>query len=267
MKRLAVFSIVALMVVIITVKPLPIPAQAQMLQAIVGGGANTKNLVGQWLVNEGGAATTVLDQSGHGNTGTWTGTASCTGSYYTTGYVLSYAGCPLGASYVALSQTTGFPIGSAARSMSAWIYMTSVPSTWAGILAYGTTVTREGSILGVNVSSSKGYLQFSGYSDDFNSNLQIQLNTWYLALFTYTAGADFSGMKLYLNGSTYTSSGGQGLNTINSTQRIGFHISNTLNKFPGYIEDVRLCSVAMGSQSAAALLANGPGGPNECFTN
>jgi hypothetical protein len=52
---------------------------------------NPSGIVGYWPLNE-GSGTIAYDQSGNGNNGTWNGSTSTNGTYYTGGKVGSYAG-------------------------------------------------------------------------------------------------------------------------------------------------------------------------------
>ncbi len=109
--------------------------QSHILAAMYAGGGAQSTLnppfAGWWPLNEGGSATTALDQSGNGDNGTWHG-APTGGSFYTTpgiataycGYFGPYTGNPNGI-YIQLAS----PVALAGDfSLCAWIYPISTPT-------------------------------------------------------------------------------------------------------------------------------------------
>ena len=215
------------------------------------------NLVGWWPLNEGGAATTAIDKSGNGNTGTWYGTQSCTGSYYTTGLSpLVYAGCFDGS-------TNSVNVGSSASlnpitafTMSAWV-KPSFSST--GSSGEHEIISRDDATLGrvydlqYNDNGSNGWaIWISPYIEAYY-NAPVVAGTWYHICVSGTATG---GGGLYLNGvqeaapTVFTMSSSTGPTEIGARSYSGYP-----SPWAGDIEDARIYN---DMESCPAIYAAGP---------
>ena len=105
-----------------------IACEAGALCSAVGSAAYTISSLGlvfNMPLNEGGAATTAID-SVSGNNGTWSGTKSCSGSYYIN--LPPNVGCFDGSTnYITLTSNTGLNL-TTNFSVVAWVYYTGTPT-------------------------------------------------------------------------------------------------------------------------------------------
>jgi prepilin-type N-terminal cleavage/methylation domain-containing protein len=94
-------------------------------------------LVGYWNFEERSGSST-LDQSGNGNTGSWTGTPTGNnGTYYTGGKVGSYAGYFDGSTdYVDLSSSALASSSPSVVTIAVWVNISSWPAAWPGIVDF-----------------------------------------------------------------------------------------------------------------------------------
>lgn len=218
--------------------------------------ASGRGLVAYWPVDEGGG-TQVLDDSGSGNNGTWSGDAVGTSGYYSPGKVESWAGTIDGSTTYANVGTSSLPLGNAARTITAWFLTYSQNGGFSGgngcglgadaegdIFSYGTQTTGQQFRLGV----SGGKLVFKGYADNYLPSLSVSTGTWNFAAVVYYGNTT---VALWLNGASFTGSlTGSTLDTVlpGSLQAlIGAGSGGGQCNLDGYVDDVRVYDYALPS--------------------
>ncbi len=132
-------------------------------------------------------------------------TGSCAG--YLPQYVAQFNGQT---SYVSTG-TTNLPLGSSARSVFAWIYVTGVSGGTYVVESYGTQVLNNWA--GLSVEQNPLVLRFFAGSNDYLSTLGISRNAWHFVGYSYVAGANT--VTVYVDGQSQTGSlsAGIALNT------------------------------------------------------
>ena len=203
------------------------------------GSAWSSNYVGRYHFPN-GTTLSVADSSSSGNNGTNNGATA------TSGQVDGGAAMVSASSQYISTGTTNLPTGSAARSVFAWVYLTSVPSIADVIYSAGAASKDNAAILYVSNGGS-AYLCFSGYSDDFCSGLTVSLNTWHYVGYTYSAGSNFDGVTVYMDNTSQTGSaaGHNVLNTSSGVSYIGKHVGSGAHYWDGVIDDVALLNAAL----------------------
>lgn len=216
-------------------------------------------LVGYWKLDETTTTSgaTVVDSSGHSNTGTPAGASGtnnlpqpsasvASGFDFTNGRSLDFDGTD---DYV--TSANNIPItGASARTVSAWIKVTSFGSNNSPILYWGSGNSNLLSLLGINTSRQFG---FFGYANDLTGSTILSTATWYHVAATY----DGTNRKIYVNGTQDGSDTTSTLNTSASALRIGeYSLSGGWNAgFNGNIDDVRIYNRALSSTEISALAA------------
>ena len=112
-----------------------------------------------------------------------------------------------------LDSTTSFPTGAAAGTIQAWVTVDANPSTYGGVLSYGTAATGQARSLLVN---SSGNFIGSGFGASVTSTITATLGTWYNLAFTY----DGTNSELFINGASDVVAA-RTLNTVLSIRKIG----------------------------------------------
>lgn len=198
---------------------------------------NTQGLVGYWTFNE-GSGTTVGDQSGNGNTGTWNGS----GSHWGSGKVDAYAGQFNGSSdYVQVSDSSSLDPASGI-TIAAWVKPTS--GGWRYIISKNL----DSQYMFRFDYTAPAALQFvvnSGAPGDwFISQSRFQTNgTWYHVVGTYTNGS----IRIYRDGVLDISRSKSGsIANTNASLTIG-------NGFPGSIDDIRIYNRALSAAEVSAI--------------
>ncbi|MHB1830798.1 MAG: LamG-like jellyroll fold domain-containing protein, partial [Candidatus Micrarchaeaceae archaeon] len=156
------------------------------------------------------------------------------------------------------ANAASLPIGSAARTLTAWISMASDGQNIGAVGYGGTSASLQIFDIGVYPSDT---VFFWGSGDDCQSNLVVQTNTWTFIAVTYLAGANT--VTLYDNGSSQTCnlSGGVPLNTPAGTQfSIGVGLSTNSYPFPGKIANIQVYNKSLSSQQVYQLYQEGIGG-------
>jgi len=196
------------------------------------------SLVGWWRFDE-LTGTTVSDSSGYGNTGTLNGTYTRVPGQV--GGAVSFGG----KSYVTNNQPapTAFPIGTAPRTMTAWIKIPARVTDWASILDHDDFWLR------VNAS---GVLQYNiiGIS-------RVDDGAWHHVATVYE-GPD-GNYRLYVDGQLDQVGAASGPNTASGANwRIGQNLDGS-SSFPGIIDEVRYYNRALSTSEIQAIVA-GDGG-------
>lgn len=202
-------------------------------------GSEANGLVGWWKMHGNANDSTPYGNNGTVNSATLTadreGSANSAYSFN-------------GTSSVITTPSKGFPTGSATRSVFAWVYATSYPSTWAGIDSYGTNASDESSVLSINAT---GNVSFNGWGDDYVSSLVLPLNSWHLVGYTYTQGS--TSVTLWLDGQSQTGVINSVLSTPNTgtTNYIGSMFATYY--WLGDISGLRVYTRALTSSDVSAL--------------
>jgi hypothetical protein len=228
-----------------------------------GNSTTYNSLVGWWMMQE-GSGNTVYDLSAHYHNGTFNGIG-----YNWQGMPANQtnfqAGAFNGMSSNVSTGTSGFPLGSSARSGFAWIYMTAYRPTYAGmIMSYGTAANTEWSELNV-VPPGPNYLEFSGYGDNFFAPALIpRLNTWNFVGYTYS-GSSSKAVTVYLNGQSQSGVLANALNTVipgSYPSEIGAVSgeSASASNFNGLIADVQIYNTTLTPSQVNALYQEGVAG-------
>ena len=159
--------------------------------------------------------------------------------------------------YATVTNGMNFLIGTSSVTFSAWIYRSSAPAYWAGIISNKVNVT-EGICLLVN-PDSKVFWQYDGgvsgvYAIEGGQSLST--NVWYNIVGVY----DNIGLKTYVNGSLNDSANDAGKSISSSGNMnitIGAQDSVSGGPFPGRIANTsiynRALSAAEVSQNYEAL--------------
>ena len=238
------------------------------------------NLVSEWkfdLINSPNQNQT--PDSWGGNNGTLGDTAACSfvSPYYCPqivnsdciyGKCLSFDGTGDSSDYV----NTAYYFDNGAKSISAWIKPSSFTKDYRGIVSdwwYSTTNGGEQTNFGLNYDKLYAgvYSEDKGASVGIVSSLSLNLNTWYLVVFTYNSNG---ASKIYINGSE-AGSGTLPVDIDNhkKTVLIGhFRASadaSLSRPFAGLIDEVRIYNAAISSSQIKeqyyaglnSLLANG----------
>jgi len=216
----------------------------------------TPDPIGRWKLNEGGQSLIAIDSSGLGNKGTWAG-SQVSSSYYNGGYVLPFSGNFNGTNdtVTAAAIAPTFPY-----TLSAWIYISSIPAGSGNTVILANTSTTSGDVFmaldevssGHSGDISCGYYNGSTFQQQISTSA-VPLNTWTQVGCTYTSALLVTN---YVAGAAAGSSTltGSPLLTGTWTMNIG---GPTF--FTGLIEDVRLYSLALTGAQMATLAGKGPG--------
>ena len=218
-----------------------------MFPEVVSGGTptvsalyNPAGLVGYWPMNEGSGSSTI-DQSGNGNNGTWSGTASCSNTYYSSGKTANFSGC------FVRSRNNSAIIGNpsilqltSSMTLTGWIYVLSA-SNYATILQNGTTTTTT-----VNMYTGSGGVGIRFYLNNGAMGVATTtpLNTWY----QFAATWDGATMKLYINGQ-FAASNAYSV-PLSYANGWPWFIGES---FSGNMNDVRIYNRALSSAEVMAL--------------
>ncbi len=195
-------------------------------------------LVGYWSFDEGGGATTTLDQSGFGSNGSWSGTQTG-GSYYIAGKI-GFAGNFNGSDdKVTVSGVDPLLNGSQGTIM-AWAY----PSASSN----GNNIFES-----VGPSSNRFYLSYGSTFQVYRGNPYTQivlgvgaLNTWYHIALSWNATTMYG----YFNGNLVNSAGYTNTSSSGGGSTIG---SQSPAYFAGEIDDVRVYNRALSAAEIAAI--------------
>jgi len=226
----------------------------------------TSGLVGWWKFDE-GTGTVAYDSSGNNVSGTWTGTATGTSGYYSAGKVGQWAGAFDGIStYDSVSSTPS--LGGATKvTLSAWVYLKSLPSGSGGACPANTCsiIFQRASSYAVN-----GYfwaeVKINGSNYGFRADVEdaslsshvyassaynLILNTWNFV----TIVADTNTITVYANGIAGTPVSYNGLYPLysgpySSLPRLSYigasyYSTSSLDFLNGYIDDVRIYNRAL----------------------
>ena len=233
--------------------------------------APTSSLVGHWTLDE-TSGSSITDNSGNGNTGTWTDGAD---NDVTGETVPGQDGTALDFDNIdnainAGSDTNLDDIWSGGGTISAWIYGRS-----DGEGGYGRIVDKSSGPAPNNgwdlyVMDDPGQREvalsydFTGADADFRTNLlSWPLNTWFHVVVTYDNGSDTNDPKFYINGVEHTNTSknaptGSAVSDAAYNFTIGNRAGATDRTFDGYIDDVRAYNTILSASDVEQLyLATG----------
>lgn len=202
---------------------------------------NTSGLIGWWRFN--GDAT---DTSGSANNGTITNAAPAIGQNGQANSAYSFTGSN---SYIS-SSSNSFPLGSSARTVTAWVNTTGYPGTgWRMINSYGVATTSNAAALSINTS---GRLSFNSQSNDWVSSLTLAINEWHLVGYILTG----TQISILYDEQSLSTTLGSSPNTLTGTNYIGSWTGGA-NYWTGQIDDVRIYNRALSAGEVAALYSAG----------
>ena len=231
--------------------------QAQMSQTIVGQ-SQFPTPAGRWLVIEGGSATSALDSSVHGNNGTWTGTKSCSSSYYTTGFSpFTYSGCLDGSTnYVSIPDSTSLQFGTGSFTASIWVYAT----------AFKNTNSTSNVLLSKNYTGFEIYFYkfggtvsayMGGTSNPINGTFTLATSTLYHVVLSRIGSA----ATLYVNGvSVGTATNSASVSNAGTAIEIGNRTGSAISSFgfSGDMGSAEMWNVGFTASQVKALYLAGP---------
>ena len=201
------------------------------------------NLVGWWKLDE-NQGTTVVDWSGHKNDGTL-----INGPKWVTGYhdaALEFDGSD---DYVNFANTSSWPAGTSARSMTGWAKTDSIAGGWRWIAAYGSPSTSQAMFIGMNGDSLYG----GGYGDDVFIDGFWEIGVWHHICLTY----DGTTARLYADGIEVAAEA-KSWNLALSRAHIGRQVNDYLEFWGGMIDDVRIYNKALTPDEIAKVMIGDP---------
>ena len=163
-------------------------------------------------------------------------------------------------SYIEVSSTSSLPVGSAARTITAWVY-TGASGPNLGAVGWGTPGTTPGDVSDLGVYPVNTVF-FWGWEDVFQSNLIVPPHAWTFIAASYSAGANTITVYEDGNSQTGTLSGGVALNTPSGTPLyIGISPGgSSTNLYNGSIANVQIYNTSLSSSKVHALYLEGISG-------
>jgi hypothetical protein len=230
---------------------------ATNFEVLRGGGTNFNALAGFWKFDTGSGAV-ATDSSGSGNNGTLTGGAT-------------WGSGKLG-SAVSLNGTTayvqgggpglGFPTGNAARTIAAWIKMSSAGGTDRSVLHYGTggnSVPAANYHLVVMGNGTAAIGNGSGYGL-VQTTARVDDNTWHHLAGVYE-GPGTNIARVYVDGIQQASG------TLSSVPNTGTGNNWLIGRFlpgpgffPGLLDEVTIYNGALSVSEIQAMISAGNSG-------
>ena len=151
--------------------------------------------------------------------------------------------------------------GSAARTVSAWIYPTSNAGVGT-IYCSGAVAVYQLFELDFNQTLANNIYLVGDNSDVYTGTNSVTLNAWNHVVVVYGGGSilNSTSARIYINGVDKTSNNAgaqaQTLNTANSNYKIGSRAGSS-QFFPGKIDDVRIYNRALSAQEVQQLYSMG----------
>lgn len=172
------------------------------------------------------------DVSGNNNNGTVNGTTLTTDRFGNANNAYSFNGSnsiDIGVNGVSTANNQA--------TLSAWVYLTSIPGGVAYIVGYGNPSNLGGVFATGHYGGSGLFGTFSGSMFDAISNLNCPLNSWNLIT---TVKSSNGLVKIYLNGNLLYSQTVSTPNIGNISGRIGKAVWNSNENWNGKIDDVAI---------------------------
>ena len=214
-----------------------------------GSTGGTPTVAGYWKFDE-GAGTKAADSSGNGNTGTLS-----YGAAFVTGKIGSAVNIDGSSGFVAgAGPGTGFPVGSAARTIAAWIKMAPAAGTDRAVLHYGTDGGSGPGNYHLAIDGNGLVVIGNGWGFGIvSSKARVDDNTWHHLAAVYEGSATNTA-RIYIDGVQQTSGT---LATVPNTGtgspwRIGMFL-NGRGSFPGLLDEVKLYSGALTASQVQSL--------------
>jgi hypothetical protein len=227
-------------------------AQQLYLGGMSGAPISGAGLVGWWPLNG-----NTNDYSGNGDNGTATnviyssqGVTSPRPLTSLNSYGANFNGQ---SSYISTG-ATGFPTGGSARSVFAWIYLTSAPTFYKGIVVYGTTSTCNAASA-LEWDPNFGSVYFDTLCGGLDSTFPVPLHTWTFVGYTYSNGVG----TMYVNSNSNSHSPlyqGTPATVLPASDPsdIGKESNGMVGDFfPGYIADVQIYNTALSANQVQQL--------------
>ena len=166
-------------------------------------------------------------------------------------YVASFSGTT--SSYI-YANAASLPTGSAARTITAWVYI-NAPGSNLGVAGWGSVSSEEVSDLGEYPSTN---VYFWEQGPDCTNGPTIPTKTWAFIAVTYATGATTA--TLYSDSNSQSGCSMSALNTPSGTQLyIGNGPSNSW-PFGGQIANIQIYNTSLSSSEIQALYLEGIGG-------
>ncbi|HNS23060.1 MAG TPA: LamG domain-containing protein [Sedimentisphaerales bacterium] len=202
-------------------------------------GTVSASLVAHWKLDE-MTGSTASDSSGNGYDGTLLGGATWVAGMMDGGLDLNGS-----TGYVDFGTPSGWPSGTAPRTLCGWAKTDMVSSGWRWIASYGSEGTGTAMFIGANGSTLYG----GGYGDDIYVNSFWQVGVWHHICLTY----DGLTARLYADGAQVTFSP-KTWNLIPNRAHIGQQVNNYAEFWNGVVDDVRLYDTALTAAEVKALI-------------
>jgi hypothetical protein len=144
--------------------------------------------------------------------------------------------------------------GGNARSVSIWVFPTSIPATAQDVFSYGTNTLDLGFRFTLSGTAS-GDMQVGFVSDNIHTTGTPILATTWQHLCIVVPGPTTTGTVLYYNGAAQTASAASGntLNTGSTAPGIGYNNLVSANFFAGRIADLAVWNVALTATEVRGL--------------
>ena len=145
-----------------------------------------------------------------------------------------------------MSSMNNIPVGNNARSISVWMFPTSLSTTWTwNAVAYGSPSTNNAFMFGLANNS----IVVQGWTNGYDAPYFYPLNQWLNAVCTY----DGLNVFIYVNGSLVGSGTIPNLNTTGSNFYFGIRPSLVYGYFPGKLDDIGIWNRVLTQQEITAL--------------
>ncbi len=202
----------------------------------------SEGLVGWWKMDEGTGVTTA-DSSGHGNTGTFTGTPT-----WTNGCIKNKCLEFNGVDQFISTPSNDLPSGSSPRATSLWIKI----SQYANFnIAYGYGDVGDGNVFGYYLNSD--ILNFWGNNNDINTGYSITLNVWHNIVTNF----DGTNISMYVDGAQVLAPTPPPTPLTTGTNGMLIGKSYNDDYYPGLVDDVRVYNRTLSTQEISDLYKSG----------
>ncbi|PIZ98962.1 MAG: hypothetical protein COX77_02915, partial [Candidatus Komeilibacteria bacterium CG_4_10_14_0_2_um_filter_37_10] len=211
--------------------------------------------IGYWALDDGSGVAT-RDFSGNGSSGTLTNATWTTSGKYDNAVSFDGAGDCVN---VGDPSSGVLDFGTGDFSTGAWVYLTSAPGGYVGVLNKGGS----GAVgYGINIgSNSKIYVMIQatgGTNQGFASTATLATGTWYHILATYDRD---DVMKLYINGVLDKSNGYSAGNdgSVNNASNLTFGTYSDCGQYflNGKLDDVRVYNYALTAEQVKQAMIQG----------